>query len=136
MGLSSLVYGSEQDGSKEDNDLIISDLVLRKCYDGRYFEDQVGRYKSFNVFAYDSDVHNPSTKVVTCEDELYMDERKTENSEIGSAILKFDIWKWPKRKKPRYTNYNSKSRQWKRNGYKDSRVSVVMHNNRVDKPNF
>ncbi|GKC11838.1 hypothetical protein Tco_1008620 [Tanacetum coccineum] len=83
MGLSSLVYGSEQDGSKEDNDLIISDLVLRKCFDERYFEGQVGRYKSFNVFAYDSDVHNPSTKVVTCEDELYMDERKTENSEIG-----------------------------------------------------
>ncbi|GKG44343.1 hypothetical protein Tco_0485781, partial [Tanacetum coccineum] len=33
-------YGGEQDGSKEDNDLIVSDLVLRKCYDGRYFEDQ------------------------------------------------------------------------------------------------
>ncbi|GJS71953.1 hypothetical protein Tco_0704794 [Tanacetum coccineum] len=94
MGLSSLVYGGEQDGSKEDNDLIVSDLVLRKCFDERYFEGQVGGYKNFNVFAYDSDVHNPSTKVVTCEDELYMDERKTENSEIGSAILKFDIWKW------------------------------------------
>ncbi|GJW45501.1 hypothetical protein Tco_0077147 [Tanacetum coccineum] len=113
MGLSSLVYGGEQDGSKEDNDLIVSDMVLRKCFDERYFEGQVGRYKSFNVFAYDSDVNNPSTKVVTCEDQLYMDERKTENSEMGRAILKFDIWKWPKRKKPRYTNYNSKSRQWK-----------------------
>ncbi|GKE01185.1 hypothetical protein Tco_1389168 [Tanacetum coccineum] len=106
-------YGGEQDGSKEDNNLIVCDLVLRKCYDGRYFEDQVGGYKSFNVFAYDSDVHNPSTKVVTCEDELYMNERKTENSEMGSAILKLDIWKWPKREKPRYTNYNSKSRRWK-----------------------
>nr|GEW61931.1 putative B3 domain-containing protein At5g58280 [Tanacetum cinerariifolium] len=106
-------YGGEQYGSKEDNDLIVSDLVLRKCYDGRYFEDQVGGYKSFNVFPYDSDVHNPSTKVVTCEDELYRNERKTKNSEMGSAILKLDIWKWPKMKKPRYTNYNSKSRRWK-----------------------
>ncbi|GKB12505.1 hypothetical protein Tco_0846428 [Tanacetum coccineum] len=82
---------------------------------GRMWE-KVGRYKSFNVFAYDSDVHNPSTKVVTCEDELYMIERKRKNSEMGSVILKFDIWKWPKRKKPRYTNYKSKSRRWKLKG--------------------
>ncbi|GKB90377.1 hypothetical protein Tco_0962649, partial [Tanacetum coccineum] len=33
-------YDGEQDGSKEDNDLIVCDLVLRKCYDGWYFEDQ------------------------------------------------------------------------------------------------
>nr|GEU57333.1 small GTPase superfamily, ARF/SAR type [Tanacetum cinerariifolium] len=35
----------------------------------RNFHGNVCGYKSFNVLAYDLDVHNPSTKVVTCEDE-------------------------------------------------------------------
>nr|GEV93181.1 hypothetical protein [Tanacetum cinerariifolium] len=97
-------YGVKQDACREYDDFLVSDLVLGKYYDWRNFEGQACGYTSFSVFAFDPDVHNSSTKSPTYEDDLYMNERKTENSEMGSAILKFDIWKWPKRKKQRYTN--------------------------------
>nr|GEW00130.1 hypothetical protein [Tanacetum cinerariifolium] len=65
------------------------------------------------VIVLDDRCEETESKSLTYEDDLYMNERKTENSEMGSAILKFDIWKWPKRKKRRYTNCKSKSRRWK-----------------------
>ncbi|GKD47410.1 protein stabilized1 [Tanacetum coccineum] len=118
-------YGGEQDGSQEDNDQI------------------VGGYKSSNVFAYDSNVHNPSTKVVTWEDDMCITEMKKENSEKGSEILKFDIcgtkcklkygkwdfdiWKWPKRKKKRFVIVGGgyAARNFVKNKMTDGKLCIV-----------
>ncbi|PWA62138.1 sinapoylglucose 1 [Artemisia annua] len=105
-------YGIEQNLGKEDNDLILSDLVLGKYCDQRCFEGWADGYKSFYVATYASHVHSSFGKTFTCDDEWHKQEEGTEEvkmkmsdkevaekDEDNFAHLEFDIWKWPTRKK-------------------------------------
>ncbi|PWA97145.1 glucose/ribitol dehydrogenase [Artemisia annua] len=105
-------YGIEQNLGKEDNDLILSDLVLGKYCDQRCFEGWADGYKSFYVATYASHVHSSFGKTFTCDDEWHKQEEGTEQVKIkmsdkevaeknedNFAHLEFDIWKWPTRKK-------------------------------------
>ncbi|PWA76387.1 hypothetical protein CTI12_AA137370 [Artemisia annua] len=105
-------YGIEQNLGKEDNDLILSDLVLGKYCDQRCFEGWADGYKSFYVATYASHVHSSFGKTFTCDDEWHKQEEGTEQvkmkmsdkevaekDEDNFAHLEFDIWKWPTRKK-------------------------------------
>lgn len=60
-------YSVEQCTSNEDNDLIVSDLV--KYCDRRCFDGWADGYKSLYVATYVSDVHSPSDKTFTCDDQ-------------------------------------------------------------------
>ncbi|GKA55721.1 trifunctional UDP-glucose 4,6-dehydratase/UDP-4-keto-6-deoxy-D-glucose 3,5-epimerase/UDP-4-keto-L-rhamnose-reductase RHM1 [Tanacetum coccineum] len=91
--------GVEQDASKKDNDLLVSDLMLGKYYDRRYSEGHAGGYKSFNLFAYDSNVHNSSTKVLTCEKEFFANKRLSDQETIKLLVDENTIVESPERYK-------------------------------------
>ncbi|GJX83444.1 hypothetical protein Tco_0332925 [Tanacetum coccineum] len=104
--------------------------LSEKYSDKRYAEGWEDENKVLNVFDYDSNVDNLSTKSLTYEKEttnickLEMIKPGMEikrklgdvdsiNNEGNLGHLKFDVWEWPKRKKPRYTNCKFKSSRWK-----------------------
>ncbi|PWA62577.1 Small GTPase superfamily, ARF/SAR type [Artemisia annua] len=119
-------YGVEQCTSNEDNDLIVSDLVLEKYCERRCFEGWADGYKSLYVATYVSDVYSPSDKAFTCDDQWYeqeegteqvkikmSDKEATEKNEDNFYRLKFDIWKWQKRKKVAGTKCKIRHGKWK-----------------------
>ncbi|GJW05265.1 hypothetical protein Tco_1564121 [Tanacetum coccineum] len=89
----------------EEETLKVADQKEQKESSVKGWEDED---KDLNVFANDSDVHDLYTKVLTCENEFFANKKLSSFDQ-----LKFDIWKWPRRKKPCYTNCKWKSSRWK-----------------------
>nr|GEU95859.1 reverse transcriptase domain-containing protein [Tanacetum cinerariifolium] len=100
--------------------LVIGDegFVSDEYVDMRYLEGWEDEDKDLNVFGYDCEVCDFSTKALLGEKEFFVTKKQEELDKINRKLsvinamncegnlghFKFDIWKWPKRKKIDDTN--------------------------------
>nr|GEY92493.1 hypothetical protein [Tanacetum cinerariifolium] len=89
--------------------------LFRRFVDKRYVEGWKDKDKDLNVFDYDYEVYNLSIKTLHGEKELFVKKKQEDDVDKFERVklsdidamnnkgtighLKFDIWKWPKRKK-------------------------------------